>query len=86
MSMDYFFVFKIMIFDISSDIIYNTYDELREISTSLEMLLESSVDDIIWLMKLFGGKIIVDYSDHQHHANIFMIDTKGECHNLHCLD
>ena len=74
-----FFVVNIMVLDFYNEIISETFDEIREISYGIETLLESSVDDVIWLLKLFRGNIIADYSEEtQYSSNIFMEVDKGD--------
>jgi hypothetical protein len=54
-------------FDFScSNILYDTLEELREISLELENLfcsVEDSLGDVVWFFRLMGGKVIVDHSD-----------------------
>ena len=77
-----FFVVNIMVLDFYTEIISETFDELREISVGIETLLESSVDDVIWLLKLFKGNIIADYSEEtQYCSNIFLEVDKGDYNN-----
>ena len=56
-----------MTFDFScANILYDTLEELKEISLELESLfcsVEDSLGDVVWFFRLMGGKVIVDHSD-----------------------
>ena len=43
------------------DFILGTIEELRELGVSLEGLVEESLEDVLWFVKLMGGHIILDH-------------------------
>ena len=72
-----------MTFDFScSNILYDTLEELREISLELENLfcsVEDSLGDVVWFFRLMGGKVIVDHSDTLYGGEILECMEFQEC-------
>ena len=72
-----------MEFDFScSDILYDTLEELRQISTELENLfvsVEDSLGDVMWFFRLMGGKVIVDHTDSVYAGDIMEYLEFLEC-------
>ena len=57
-----------------TEILYDTLEELKEISMELEILLcsvEDSFGDVAWFFRLMGGNVIVDHSDSFSKGEIF---------------
>ena len=66
-----------MVFDFTyscSNILNETYEELCELGLSIETLVESSVDDVIWFLKLVGGHVILDVSENKNYEGLFLHD------------
>ena len=66
-----------MVFDFTyscSNILNETYEELCELGLSIETLVESSVDDVIWFLKLVGGHVILDVSENKNYEGLFLYD------------
>lgn len=66
-----------MVFNLSyRGLINETFEEILELSLSLETLFESSYDDVVWLLRLFGGDLIMDHRDAKSVDQIFF--SKGK--------
>ena len=66
-----------MVLDFSyRGLINETYEEIRELSLSLETLFESSYDDVVWFLRLFGGDLIMDHRDAMYVEPIFFFKGK----------
>ena len=71
------YFFLIMVFDFSyRGLIDETFEEILELSLSLETLFESSYDDVVWFLRLVGGDLIMDHRDAKSVDPIFF--TKGK--------
>ena len=40
-----------MVFDLCSDLFYETFEEIRELGLCIENMLENSVDDMVWCIR-----------------------------------
>lgn len=66
-----------MVFNFSyRGLINETYEEILELSLNLETLFESSYDDVVWFLRLFGGDLIMDHRDAKFVEPIFF--SKGK--------
>lgn len=66
-----------MVFNLSyRGLINETFEEILELSLSLETLFESSYDDVVWLLRLFGGDLIMDHRDAKSVDQIFFFKGK----------
>ena len=64
----------VMVFDISvcNEIINETFEELCELGLTLESLVESSVEDVMWFLRLVGGQMILDHTDNMNFPEVFL--------------
>ena len=58
------------------EIFNETYEEICDFGSSLENLVESSVDDVIWFLRLIGGSVILDHShgDSKYQEDLFFCE------------
>ena len=72
-----YFSSLIMVFDFSyRGLIDETFEEILELSLSLETLFESSYEDVVWFLRLVGGDLIMDHRDHKSVDPIFFAKGK----------
>ena len=56
------------------EIFNETYEEICDFGSSLEYFVESSVDDVIWFLRLIGGSVILDHSDTKYQEDLFFCE------------
>ena len=71
----------VMVFDISvcNEIINETFEELCELGLTLESLVETSVEDVIWFLRLVGGNMIMDHTEHLNYSEMFTEESGKIC-------
>ena len=68
-----------MVFDFSyKGLINETFEEILELSLSLETLFESSYEDVVWFLRLVGGDMIMDHNEAKSVDPIFLCKGKSD--------